>query len=289
MQSALSWEDLRLFVMVARAGSLSAAARSTGTSVATLSRRMKGFEAATGRRLFLHGAQGYTLTADGRALLERTARMEAAATDIATWQSGDEGPQRVRISAGTWTAQMLAEQVDRYWQAGASWVPEFVHCNVEMDIARREIDIGIRNGRPAHAWLAGRRTGTVTYAVYARSEAVEGWIGPSHDAALVRSGRWIMTRHADRVVTTSNEPRLSLALAQAGVGRVVLPDFVGERAPGLVRVSEPIGELQSEEWLVAHHEARHDPPIRAALEALAGFLRSADRASLAGADAGTAP
>jgi DNA-binding transcriptional LysR family regulator len=289
MESRLSWEDLRLFAIVARAGSLSGAARATGASVATLSRRMKVFETATGRRLFLHGAQGYALTADGRALLERTARMEAAATDIATWRTGDDGPVRVRISAGTWTAQMLAEQVTQFWKPGDPWVPEFVHCNVEMDIARREIDIGIRNRRPEHAWLAGRRTAIVTYAVYAQSEAVTGWIGPTHDAALVRSGRWVLDRHAADIITTSNEPHLSLALAQAGVGRVVLPIFVGERTAGLMRLSEPIAELQSEEWLVAHHDARHDPPIRSALDALAVFLGGSARQGIAHPDAPPEP
>jgi len=281
MESPLSWDDLRLFALVARAGSLSAAARASGASVATLSRRMTAFETASGRRLFLHGAQGYALTADGRALLERTARMEAAAADIATWRTGDEGPVRVRISAGTWTAQMLAEQVTQFWTPGDPWVPEFVHCNLDMDIARREIDIGIRNRRPEHAWLAGRRTAIVTYAVYAQSEAVRGWIGPTHDAAPLRSTRWVLDHHAGEIVTTSNEARLSLALAQAGVGRIVLPVFVGAGMAGLVRVSEQIAELQSEEWLVAHHDARHDPPIRAALDALAGFLRGPARSGIA--------
>ena len=53
---------------------------------------------------------------------------------------------------------------------------------------------------------------------------------------------------------------------------MVLPWFIGATADGVQRVSQPIDALGHEEWLVAHHEARHDPPVRAALDALAALL-----------------
>ena len=56
------------------------------------------------------------------------------------------------------------------------------------------------------------------------------------------------------------------------MGRIVLPTFSGEGEPGLVRVSEPIAELAHEEWLVSHHDARHDPPVRQALDAVHRLL-----------------
>ena len=76
------WTDFGLFAAVARSGSLAGAARETGLSQATLSRRMTALEQRTGRRLFAHGSAGYTPTAEGRALLERAKKMEAAARDI---------------------------------------------------------------------------------------------------------------------------------------------------------------------------------------------------------------
>ena len=53
---------------------------------------------------------------------------------------------------------------------------------------------------------------------------------------------------------------------------MVLPTFAGERMAGLARVSEPIAELRSEQWLVSHQDARDEPPIRAALDAIGGHL-----------------
>lgn len=266
------WTDFGLFAAVARAESLAGAARETGLSQATLSRRMTALEQRTGRRLFVHGASGYTPTTEGRALLERAKRMEAAARDIAHWSAAQSGPPRVRISSGTWTSHFLASQLPTYWTPDDPWTPEFINSNEYMDIERREVDIGVRNSRPVHPWLAGRRTNTVQHAVFATSAEVTGWIGPSDDTSALPSEAWTVTHHGADLVAVTNDPKTRMALAQSGVGRVVLPTFAGDAAPGLTRVSDIIDALTAEEWLVCHQDSRHDPPIRAALEALAGAL-----------------
>ena len=266
------WTDFGLFAAVARNGSLAGAARETGLSQATLSRRMTALEQRTGRRLFAHGSSGYTPTAEGRALLERAKKMEAAARDIAHWSAAQSGPPRVRISAGTWTTERLARNLMSYWSPDANWTPEFVNNNRDMDIERREIDIGVRNSRPAHPWLAGRRTGTVEHAAYAIDDGVTGWIGPSDDTATLPSEAWTLAHHGTEMTAVSNDPAIRMALARSGVGRVVLPTFAGDTIPDLMRVSGIIDALTAEEWLVCHHDTRSDPPIRAALDAIATAL-----------------
>lgn len=266
------WTDLGLFAAVARAGSLAGAARETGLSQATLSRRMTALEQRLGRRLFLHGASGYTPTAEGRGLLARAKKMEAAARDIAHWSAAQTGPPRVRISAGTWMSTFLALRLPDYWTPDAPWTPEFVNCNKNMDIERREVDIGIRNERPAHPWLAGRRTGTIEHAAYASGPDVTGWIGPSDDTASLPSEAWTVAHHGSVLNAVSNDPQVRMALARAGVGCVVLPTFAGDAEPGLHRVSDVIDALTVEEWLVCHQDTRHDPAIRAALDALTAIL-----------------
>ena len=268
------WTDFGLFAAVARSESLAGAARATGLSQATLSRRMTALEQRTGRRLFAHGSAGYTPTAEGRALLERAKKMEAAARDIAHWSATQSGPPRVRISAGTWTSERLARTLTTYWSTDAAWTPEFVSCNRDMDIERREVDIGVRNRRPTHPWLAGRRTGTVEHAAFALSEEIKGWIGPSDDTSNLPSEAWTITHHGADIVAVSNEPTIRLALARSGIGRVVLPTFAVACIPELIQVSPVIEALTSEEWLVCHQDTRHDPAIRAALDALAVGLRS---------------
>ena len=178
----------------------------------------------------------------------------------------------MRVSAGYWTALDLAENLGAFWSPGTGWTPEFVHCDENMDIARREIDIGIRNSRPAQPWLAGRKVGRVTFAVYGRDESVDGWIGLASDARLTPSARWIAETHRDAVVARVNAPHIALALAQRGVGRTVLPTFAGDARPGLVRLSPPIEALETDQWLVAHHDGRHTSAVRTALDALGPYL-----------------
>lgn len=273
----MSWDDLALFAAVARHGGLTRASDVSGVSPATLSRRMRAFETDLGRRLFRHGRDGYALTPDGRALYEKTERMEGVASEIAHWRAASGGPACVRISGGTWTSLSLTENLALYWQPGGTWVPEFVHCDLDMDIARREIDIGIRNRRPEQNWLAGQMTGLVQFAVYAASPKVAGWIGPAHGAPKVPSTRWILDQHAERIVTKANSPHLACSMAKAGIGRTVLPMFVGEAMDGLTRLGDPIEALTSEEWLVSHHEGRHEPAIHRALQAVGGFLKDRNK------------
>lgn len=276
MKQQPDWNDLACFTAIARSGGLARAAAELGLSAATLSRRMKAFEAALGRRLFVHGAQGYTLTADGQALAERTRAMEGAARQVMAWCADADQPVSVRISAGTWTAFDLAERVADYWSHGAPWTPEFMFCDRDLDIARREVDIGIRNRRPDQPWVARQQIGWVDYAVYASDAQVAGWIGPSWEADVTPSMRWVMAQGDAGITARANSPHLAAALARAGVGRVVLPTFVGDRMEWLERRSDPIADLRSEQWLVSHHDARNEPPIRAALDAIAGYLARRD-------------
>lgn len=271
MKTGPEWNDLGYFAAIARTGGLARASAEVGVSAATLSRRMKAFEASLGRRLFQHGADGYALTSDGHALAERTRDMEGAAQQVAAWFEASDAPVSVRISAGTWTAFDLAENLPEYWNPQAPWVPEFMYCDLDLDIARREVDIGIRNRRPEQPWVARQQIGFVEYAAYGTA-AAEGWIGPSWDTPQTPSVRWVQDNHASNITTKANTPHLAAALARAGMGQVVLPTFVGQRMAGLERLSDPIAELRSEQWLVSHHDARGEPPIRAALDAVAGYL-----------------
>ncbi len=269
MEQSPALDDVTLFLAVADAGGLAGAARATGASPPTLSRRMTELERRLGRRLFQRGPRGYALTSDGRALLAEAEPLRAAAQRLAAFARREARP-RVRITAGSWTARFLARHATRF--ATESWVPEFLASNAVLDIARREADIGIRNARPEQSWLAGRRTMRIAYAVYARGPEVDGYVALPETAPSTPTTRWIRAHHAERIVTTASDARLALDLALAGVGRIAIPTFAGDAEPGLVRIGPPIDEIAHDEWLVCHHDGRHDPPVRAALDTLTSLL-----------------
>lgn len=269
-ESSPAISDLQLFLVVADGGSLTEAARRTGTPLPTLSRRMTRLEFNTGRALFLRGKAGYALTADGRALAEAVGGLHDVQRRVRRWQDQATGATQVRITAGTWTAAHLARALAPDPDAG--WTPVFVASNAQLDLARREADIGLRNTAPDHPWLARQRMRRIAYAIYATGPEIAGFVALPKTEDLPASQRWLHARHGDEIRATATDPRLCLDLAHRGYGRLVLPCFAGDAAPGLHRLSDEIGELAHDEWLVSHHEARHDPPIRAALTAIRAAL-----------------
>lgn len=256
------WDDLRLFLAVARGGGLSVAARATGKSAPTLGRRMLALERAVGAELFQRLPRGYALTTEGEAFLARIAEVEAR---IAPLAQGGTGPVLVKVSAGAWMTQWLCAHAAQI--AGEGVQLRFIAADHRLDIARREAVIGIRNARPQETGLAARKMGQVRFAGYATGADVAGWIKV---ASPTPSARWVAEQGGAGVEVTT--PRNALDLALAGVGRAVLPCFVGDARPGLIRVTEPIAELTHDQWLVTHHEDRFAPPVRQTFERVAAIL-----------------
>jgi DNA-binding transcriptional LysR family regulator len=273
MKSNLSLDDLTLFLAVAEAGGLQGAAAATGTSAPTLSRRMAELERATGQHLFQRGPQGFALTAEGRALMAEAAPLREVRRRLARWGSDAARTPRVRITAGTWTARHIARHLGEVWAPGDPWVPEFLAANANLDLARREADIGIRARRPEHPWLAAKRThARLDYAVYGRADAPDAYITLDDGQATTPAERWVRDQPGARIATEVNTMRLGLDLALSGIGRIVMPVFAGAEEPGLVQLSPVIDAIAHEEWLVSHAEARNDPPVRRALMAMERLL-----------------
>ncbi|MFW2541091.1 LysR family transcriptional regulator [Primorskyibacter sp. 2E107] len=272
-ESDLSLDDLALLLLVAKGGSLTQASKASGVPLPTLSRRMGKLEQDSGKALFLRGKAGYALSTEGLALVREIGDLAAIQRRIARWQSADPGPRRVRITAGFWTSRFLAQRLRP--DPAADWIPEFVPSNAPLDLARREADIGIRNRAPDHPWLARQRLRRIDYAVYGVAGAPDGFVTLPGTDALPPSQRWVREHHADRIATTASDTRLCLDLALSGFGRLVLPCFAGDAEADLHAFSDPIPAIGHDEWLVSHQDARHDPPIRAALAAIAATLQDA--------------
>lgn len=277
MKRNLDWEDLRLFLAVANAEGLAGAATRTGVSAATLGRRVAALEKSLNVRLVEREPRGYQLTAAGRNLLLQLEEMDQIAQAIGAWRDSGQARRRVRISAGEWTMRLLIDHVDRFWSPDADWLPEFLADPRNRDVARRQIDIGVRNKRPKQEWLAGRKVGIVEFAVYQSQDVPAdmqlGWVGPVENEALFPTGLWIKEHHADDVTITVNKASLALSLVRKGQVRMLLPTFVGDAFSDLRRFSNPIEELQTERWLVMHQDERHQPELRQAISALAKVLK----------------
>ncbi len=282
----LSWDDLRLFLDVARLGGLSAASRKSGLSPATLGRRVTALERQIGSPLFTRQQTGYTLTRTGEDLLGHAEEVEAAMRGLLNWRDGRGGETVVRISAGHWTARFLARHITALWRVEDRVQLDFVTATAKLDIGRRAADIGIRSMRPTEPNLAGRQIGRVAHGLYAgRSLSVEIdgktrpsgvaagiFVGVSGEAASVASARWLMAHHGDRIVLRANDPYTVRELVANNSGLGLFPCFVGDEDKRLVRAAPVIAELETEQWLVMHHEDRHRPEVRLIAERIGQMM-----------------
>jgi len=272
----LDWNDLRIFAAVARGGGLSPAAAELGSSPATVGRRMLALEEAVARPLFVRRQTGYELTADGRALLSKVLAMESSARPIEDWLSLGGRRPVVRISAGTWTANFFAENFSRLWTPDDNFRIAFKTTEARLDIAHREVEIGIRNQAQQGANLASRKTGDLAFAPFrARnhpSSGGEDWVAVAPEDAATISARWVNAQQGIVVAAWANTPRTLYDLIRSGVGKGVLPCFAGDRDPLLERAGPPIDELREGQWVVMHNDDRHRPEVRTVIERIVALF-----------------
>ena len=262
----IDWDDLRLFLAVARKGGLAAAAASTGKSAPTLGRRMLALERRTGRELFRRLPRGYALTTEGEALLAHVSEIEARIAPLAA--DRPRASIKIVVSAGVWVTRLLTLNATVLTD-GHPVSLRFAADDAVADITRREALIGVRNARPEGGALAVRRVGRVRLAVYARDDTVTRWV---RVLGTTPSARWAARMDAAPGDLEVTHPRSALDLAQSGVARALLPMFVGDAEPTLHRVSPVVEDLDHDQWLVAHHEDRHIPEVRRTLDRMHTLL-----------------
>jgi DNA-binding transcriptional LysR family regulator len=262
------WDDLRLFLAVARGGGLAAAQTETGKSPPTLGRRMLHLERRLGRDLFVREARGYTLTEDGQAFLRDVASLEAQLFPLLR-TGADPARPLVKISAGTWVTEVLFQHTPQLLNHTQARL-RFISAETTLDIRRRETLIGVRNRRPEDPALAGRKVGPVQFAAYARSPDVTRWarvLGPAPSA------RWVAETQDPQDMIEVTHPHNARDLAISGVACAVLPTFIGDREEMLIRVSPIIEDLTHDQWLVMHQDDRYLPEVRQVIDLIFDILK----------------
>jgi len=267
-----NWDDLRLFFHVAREGGLSGAAARTGISAPTIGRRMLALERATGRSLFVRSPTGYVLAPDGEVLFERVRGMQLVAEDINAWQEEVFTLPIVATMADSWIMHFLTRRMD------AIWTPEddFRMClkthDAPMDLTYRDANIAISDHRPQIGNVAAMPAGTMGFAAYCArpfdQERNCNWISLATEGATTASARWVFQQTGLWITLWTNTPRNLLDLVRSGAGRGILPCFIGDHDPRLVRIGPVLPELEREIWITMHDDERQRPEVRRVIDRL---------------------
>lgn len=264
MNEKPNWDDLRLFLAVAREGGLSPAAKLTERSPATLSRRMLALEQVRRETLFLRHDRGYELTHDGKALLAALTGVERELEALSR-PAQDNTRSTIKVSAGSWTTLHLLGRMSDLAGSPPDVMLQFVAAEAVLDMPHRTVAIGVRNHRPTASNLAARQIGRAAFAPYATPDAPDLWIKV---IAETPSANWVADHVGQDVVCEVTAPRNSLDLALAGQGIALLPTFVGKAYPTLEQRGDIIAALTHDRWVVTHQDDRHRPDVRRVVDRL---------------------
>lgn len=282
----MNWDDLRIFLALARGGTLAAAARATGQDATTVARRLQRLESALAATLFEHGPAGHALTESGHRLLAHAETMEASARAVAEHAETTAGlGGTIRVSAsegfGGW---LVAPRLARFVAAHRGIAVDLIASTGFLDPSRREADVAIMLARPTGGPLIAAKLTDYRLGVYASADFLTG-AGPIDTVATLRRLR--LTGYVPDLIyapelrylggideTLEPSLRSSSITAQAqmiasGAGCGILPCFIGD-AIGLVRVLPAEVAIARSFWLVVHRDMRRV----ARVEAFIGWLRS---------------
>ena len=280
-RTGMDWEDLRVFLALARHGSLSAAARILGVNHATVARRIKSLERALGERLVDRRPDGYVLTPAGTRTLAAVSDMEAAATTLGR-SGSEEGPKGlVRINAPPALTQgFLLPRLARLPKQHPGLEIEIATDMRAVSLERRETDIAVRVARPQDGDLLARHVVTMGFGFYGTPALCKSvakgkepsFVGFDESNAYVPEAAFL-ARHfpTARMVFRCNSHAAQATAAASGAGIALLPHYIG-RTEGLKLCKiEPVPQNR-EVWLLKRRQDRKDLPIRTVADFIAGIF-----------------
>lgn len=286
----LDWDDLRLFLAVARAGSFVGGGRSLGLNHTTLARRLSALEATLGTRLFERSPRGLLLTRAGTELRDHAERVEnevlSAGRSLAGREQQLSGTVRLATPEAFGTffvaprARALAE---RHPGIEIELVPETRAIN----LLKSEADIAVGLHRPARGTMRAARlvdyrlglyaaesliaqTGPIASLVALRDQPFVGYIEERLDLPELRNlGRML----APRSVFRSSSVAAQMAAVAGGLGFGLLHCFAVTPAMRVVRVLPDEVAVQRSYWMSYHADLARVPRIRAVADFLVQQVR----------------
>ncbi|MEM8749686.1 MAG: LysR family transcriptional regulator [Pseudomonadota bacterium] len=292
---SLDWALLQSFAAVAENGSLSAAARKTGSSQPTLSRHISQLEAQVGARLLHRVSGGVELTDAGAALVEHVQTMADAAVRfgmVASGKDDDHAGMRgtVRITASQIVATFILPDILTALRAQEPGIDiEIVASDETNNLLRREADIAVRMYRPTQEDVIARKVADLETAMFAAHSYIERRGMPTslddiltHDvigydrSTLVIDGMKKAGYDVDRdfFAFRSDDQVVCWQMVVAGYGIGFNQRRVGQDDSRVVEIEMAGTVSVLPIWLVAHQELRSTPRVRRVFDHLAEALKA---------------
>lgn len=282
-ENQMDWDKLRIFHAVADAGSLTHAGDTLHLSQSAVSRQIRALEESLSATLFHRHARGLILTEQGELLFDATAamakRLDAASARIRDSDEEVFGELRVTTTFGFGTL-WLAPRLPKLYEKFPNLKVDLMLEERVLDLPMREADVAIRMKEPSQADLIRKKLMKVQMRLYATSDYLKSAgipekISDMSDHRLVCQNassaqvgassmlvQHVMSYEPHSLLTVNNYfGVLQGVLHNLGIG--VLPDYVIQDFPDLVRVLPEIESAEVPVFLAYPEELRHSQRIAA--------------------------
>lgn len=283
-----NWDDLKVFLAIARTGTLRGGAQSIQANHTTLTRRLSLLEERIGTRLFDRSNQGLVLTQTGEDLLPHAERVEeemlVAARAIVGRDAQPSGTVYLTLPHGLAMTSVMDDLTafsDQYPDISLN----MNFTNDVADLTRREADVSLRVAYDVSDDLVGRKLIQMSQAAYCSRQYAErirdnqgeglhfiGWHEPEGES----SAPWLKESFYPKAVLKHRVSELVplITLAAAGMGMAYLSCNLGDRHPELVRAPFQKPLAYRSLWLLLHRDLRSTARIRIFVDFLADRIRN---------------
>ncbi|ASY55361.1 MULTISPECIES: LysR family transcriptional regulator [Sinorhizobium] len=275
----MDWDDVRVFLAVARTGQILAASKRLGINHATLSRRVTALEETLKTRLLVRRPNGCELTAEGEIFLSAAERMEtemlAAQSQIGRIDTAIAGTVRIGAPDG-FGVSFLAPRLGRLTARHPELKLQLVPVARSFSLSQREADIAITIERPEQGRLVSSRLTDYTLGLYASADYLARYGTPStvddlknhrrigyvEDLIFTPSLNFsaeIMRSWDASFEISSATGQTEAVRSSAGIG--ILHNYIARQYPELTRVL-PETTIRRAYWTTYHESARELVRVR---------------------------
>jgi len=262
----MNWDDMRLFLAVARCGSISGGAKQLGVQHSTVSRRIRSLEEKLGARLIERKKSGYELTVAGENIKQSAIRIEREMLSVDEALLGKDtnlvGPLRV-TAINNMASSVLMPMFARFSDEHPQVDLHIIVSNMDASLAQREADVAIRLTNTPTDTLIGKRMLTVASTIYGSREylkklkqqtAEPKWIGVE---CCVFHKTWTKQYCSHQSHNFySDDTLLTLSAIKENLGVSYLPCFLGDADPLLERYCEPDVQHDLGLWILLHPDLK---------------------------------
>lgn len=284
------WDDMRVFLAVARGESLSRAGKALRLDPATVGRRITRLEERLGAALFARSVQGYVLNGEGERLLVHAQQAETALVQGAQEMHGEAGQLSgvVRIGAPDGSANYLLPQVcAAICDDNPELEVQIVALPRVFNLSKREADMAITLSRPTAGRLMAQKITDYKLHLAATKGYLDNHppiktlkdlkghrvIGYIPDMIFDKEVDYLGQTGVDRVTLASNSVAVQVNWVRQGAGLAVVHDFCMPTLPDICRVLPSMISLTRTFYLVRHLDDRRVERLNRFAELIGQGLR----------------